>query len=175
MLSFHAGAKGFLAFTLAAAAALPATGGREQAAKDPIQWSIKAAVPDKPLQAGDAFTVQLLAAIEDGWHLYSTEQAEGGPIPTRISMPPDQPFEQSGSIEASEPRSALDPNFNLTTEYYEGQAAFYIPVKVAAGAASGKSLVKVNVYYQTCNDQICLPPKTVKLSAEVRIGTSARW
>ena len=173
MSRFHAKTRGRLAgvvvsiaMFLSFAAAHP-----EQVAKDPIQWAVRAIMPEKPLQPGDTFKVELLASIEAGWHLYSTDQTEGGPIPTRISLPPDQPFKLAGAIESSEPKTAMDPNFNLMTEYYEEQAAFWIPVKVAADAAAGKSQFRVQVSYQTCNDQLCLPPKTVKLALEVTLGS----
>jgi thiol:disulfide interchange protein DsbD len=139
----------------------------DQIPKEPIKWALKAALPDKPLKAGDKFTLQLTASIEPRWHLYSTDQAEGGPTPTRIAMPSEQPFEQDGAIESSEPKVAMDPNFNLMTQYYEEQAIFVIPVKVAAKPPTGKSEVKVTVSFQTCNDELCLPPKTVKLAVAV--------
>jgi thiol:disulfide interchange protein DsbD len=147
-----------------------AAGSAEQIPKEPIRWSISASLPDKPLKAGETLKLRLTAKIEEGWHLYSTEQAEGGPTPTRIALQEGQPFEQTGAIESSEPKVAMDPNFNLLTEYYEEQAHFTIPVKVAASATSGKTEARVNVTFQTCNDQLCLPPKTVKLAVEVNLA-----
>jgi DsbC/DsbD-like thiol-disulfide interchange protein len=144
-------------------------GNAGQVAKEPVKWSIKAGLPEKPLKPGQTLSLHLTAKIEEGWHLYSTEPIEGGPIPTRIVMPPDQPFEQAGTIESSEPKTAMDPSFNLMTEYYEEEASFTIPVKVAANATAGKSEVKVNVSFQTCNDQICLPPKTIKLAVAINL------
>jgi thiol:disulfide interchange protein DsbD len=143
-----------------------------QVPKEPVKWSMKASLPDKPLKPGDRFDLQLTATIDEGWHLYSLEQEEGGPTPTRIVMPSDQPFEQAGAIESSEPKTAMDPNFNLVTQYYEDTASFTIPVKVAATAPAGKSQVKVNVSFQTCNDELCLPPKTVKLAVDVSVSAS---
>jgi thiol:disulfide interchange protein DsbD len=143
-----------------------------QVPKEPVKWSMKASLPDKSLKPGAKFDLQLTATIEEGWHLYSLDQEEGGPTPTRILMPADQPFEQAGAIESSEPKTAMDPNFNLMTQYYEDTASFTIPVKVAATAAAGKSQVKVNVSFQTCNDELCLPPKTIKLTVDVNVSAS---
>jgi DsbC/DsbD-like thiol-disulfide interchange protein len=145
-------------------------GGSGQIPKEPIKWSVKTTGPDTPHKPGEQFAIQLTAKIEDGWHLYATEQAEGGPTPTKIVMPAEQPFQPAGPMESSEPTIAMDPNFNLTTQYYEGQATFTIPVKVAAGAAAGKAEVKVNVTFQTCSAELCLPPKTVKLAVEVSLA-----
>ncbi|MBZ5498030.1 MAG: protein-disulfide reductase DsbD N-terminal domain-containing protein [Acidobacteriia bacterium] len=171
MLDRGLGSTAVLALVLICVLLIPgaATEGSGQIPREPVKWSIKATLPDKPLKPGDKLTLQLTAKIEEGWHLYATDQAEGGPTPTRIVVPSDQSFEQAGTIESSEPKSAMDPNFNLMTEYYEGQAAFTIPVKVAATATAGKSEVRVNVSFQTCNEELCLPPKTVKLALEVNL------
>ncbi len=137
---------------------------------EPVKWSVKANLPDKPLKAGDPFSLQLSAKIEEGWHLYATEQAEGGPTPTRIVLPSDQLFKQAGPIESSEPKSAMDPNFNVVVEYYEDEASFAVPVDVSPKAAPGISEAKLDVSFQTCNDRLCLPPRTVKLTLEVDIA-----
>jgi hypothetical protein len=41
-----------------------------------------------------------------------------------------------------------------------------LPLKRRAGSGGDKLLVEAR--YQTCTNRICLPPKTVKLEAEVK-------
>ncbi len=146
------------------------TGLSYQIPKEPVKWSIKAIPPDIPLKPGAQFMLELTAGIENGWHLYSLEQEEGGPLPTRIVIPADQPFVSGGAIESAEPKSEMDPNFNLMTHYYEEQAVFSVPVEVGVNAPAGKSEVRINVTFQTCSDKLCLPPKTVKLGVGVTIA-----
>jgi DsbC/DsbD-like thiol-disulfide interchange protein len=156
-------------FIMAGVGLLSPNLGAAQEKPDPIKWSVKAEPPAGALKPGDKFTVSLTAKIENGWHLYSPDQQPGGPIPTRIVLPDDQPFKLAAEIESPLPRIELDPNFNLETQFYEGEATFNLPVKIAADAQPGKQEVKVNVSYQTCNGEICLPPKRLKLAAEVSI------
>ncbi len=158
-----------LAVIFAATGSGTVSGVWDQIPKEPVKWSIQPSQPEQPLKPGDQFQVHLTAKIEEGWHLYSLNQAEGGPTPTRISVPAGQPFAQDGNIASAEPKSAMDPNFNLITHYYEEEAAFTIPVKVAANAAAGKANVTVSVGFQTCSEELCLPPKTVRLSTELTI------
>ncbi len=155
---------------LLALAAGTGMGASAQIPKEPIKWSIKANLPEKALKPGDRFTVELTATIEEHWHLYAMEQAEGGPIPTRIFLPEGQPFEQDGPIEASEPKTAMDPGFNMTTAFYEGHAVFTVPVKISTKDMAGNSEIKINATHQSCNDELCLPPKTVKLAVEINIA-----
>lgn len=139
---------------------------------DPIRWSIEPVDSKKPLRPGDRFSVKVIAKIDEGWHLYSLTQAEGGPLPTRITLPDDQPFKLDGNIQSPTPYVAPDPNFGIDTEYYEGTATFILPVGIATNAKPGEIKLLVNAFYQSCNDQICLPPKTVKLETAVEIAAS---
>src|SRR4051812_30086979 len=86
---------------------------------NPVKWSIKP-IPSSGFAKWNLFTVELHAAIDRGWHLYSTEKVEGGPSPTRISVVAAYNFEIAGEIDSPAPHSAYDPNFQVTTEFYEG-------------------------------------------------------
>jgi DsbC/DsbD-like thiol-disulfide interchange protein len=138
---------------------------------NPVKWSLKSDAPTAPLKAGDQFRVELTAEIEDGWHLYSTEEIPQGPKPTRIALAANQPFELADSIEAPEPQTALDENFGINTQFYEHSVTFTLPVTVAANAPAGKRKLIVQARYQTCTDKLCLPPKLIKMEIEVEIGT----
>ena len=82
---------------------------------NPVKWSIKTKIFE-PVKAGDRFVVELTAQIEKGWHLYSTERVEGGPTPTRITIPSAQAFEMTGEIDSPAPHSSYDPNFQVATD-----------------------------------------------------------
>lgn len=126
---------------------------------NPVRWSI-----EEGTRSRHTFTARITARIEDGWHLYSISQAPGGPIPTRIWMPEDQPFQQAGELRGPKPQSSYDSNFSMEVEYYEGTTEFQIPVKAML---TGKRPLQVKASYQTCNDRLCLPPKTVTVELEI--------
>jgi DsbC/DsbD-like thiol-disulfide interchange protein len=139
------------------------------AQQNPIAWSVKEA-PKQALKAGQAFQVRLSLEIPDGWHVYSITQPEGGPIPTRISIPDGQPFEMSGVVEGPTPKIIRDEGFGMDVETYEGpEAVFTVPVKVGAKAAPGKSKMLITAYFQSCDEKMCLPPRTVKLETELEV------
>jgi thiol-disulfide isomerase/thioredoxin len=85
-------------------------------------------------------------------------------------VPEDQKFKLAGDIESPLPQVLFDPNFNIDTQFYEGEAVFNLPVETAQDAQAGKTALFVNVLFQACNDQICLPPKTVRLSTEIKLA-----
>src|SRR5688572_26156623 len=124
--------------------------------------------------AGGKGTARINASIGGGWNMYSITQGGGGPIPTRISLG-EGPFKM-GAVSGPRPKVKLDPNFGINTESYSGSAAFTVPFTVNADASAGASMLSAKVRYQVCNDTVCLPPKTVPLTAALTIaaaGTSA--
>lgn len=139
--------------------------------ENPVVWSLTAKEPPKPLKPGSTFNAQLTAKIVEGWHLYSLDQPDGGPKPTRITVPAEQVFELADSIESPEPHKAHDENFGIETEFYLDRVAFTLPVRVAANAPAGQHKLQVQVRFQTCSDQLCLPPKTLKLELAVEVAS----
>ena len=135
---------------------------------DPVSWKVEEA--PKPVRAGGRFTVRLVAKIQDTWHLYSMKAMEDGPIPTRLVLADGQPFQLAGPVKGDEPQTMQDPTLKMDVELYEGAAGFTLPVKVAANAAPGALTMVVNATYQSCNNKMCLPPKTVKVEVPVTVS-----
>jgi len=140
-----------------------ATATAQEKSLNPVAWSLKVV---NATAANGAMTAELTAKIEDGWHLYSLTPIANGPKPTRITLPAAQAFELAGEIEAPDPFVGTDPNFGIEVEYYEESVTFKLPLKRRDGPGGEKLLVEAR--YQTCTSQLCLPPKTVKLEAEVK-------
>jgi hypothetical protein len=91
-------------------------------AQTPVTWSLKTN-STASLKPGDKFAAQVIAQIQGGWHIYSITQGAGGPIPTRITVPEGQPFKLAGGVSGPHPHVAMDPNFKINTETYEGSAS----------------------------------------------------
>jgi DsbC/DsbD-like thiol-disulfide interchange protein len=153
---------GRLLLTVAMAAGLAA------APADPVAW--KLSPPAASVKAGARFNVKLLAEVQDGWHLYSLKPMAEGPIPTRIWIAEGQPFSLAGAVQSPEPQVMQDPSFGMEVELYEGEAVFTLPVRVATGAPPGAQKLVVSASYQSCNNKLCLPPKTVRVEVPVTIG-----
>ena len=151
-----------LFFAAAMAACLAA------APADPVAWKLQNP-PAAPVKAGARFNVKLLADVQEGWHLYSLKPMAEGPLPTRIWIAEGQPFSLAGAVRSPDPQVTQDPSFGMEVELYEGEAVFTLPVRVAAGAAPGAQKLTVSASYQSCNNKLCLPPKTVKVEAPVVI------
>ncbi len=131
-------------------------------AQNPTKWSLDSVVKGKILKNDETFKAKLKAEIEKGWHLYAIEQPEGGPYPTKITIAENAPFLIEGSIESPKTITKFDPNFQIETKYFADQAEFNLPIKVVN--ETNADALAVNVRFQVCNDTVCLPPKTVRVS-----------
>ncbi|HEY1496766.1 MAG TPA: protein-disulfide reductase DsbD N-terminal domain-containing protein [Candidatus Solibacter sp.] len=136
---------------------------------DPVAWKLLTASAT-PVKPGTRFNVKLLATVQNGWHLYSMKPMAEGPIATRIWIAEGQPFSLAGGVQAPDPQVVQDPTLGMEVELYEGEAQFTLPVKIAPGTAPGAHALIVSAAYQSCNDKICLPPKTVKVELPVTVA-----
>jgi thiol:disulfide interchange protein len=132
-------------------------------AQNPVSWSLDAAGSrGKDSESAREFKAKLKATIEGDWHLYAVEQPEGGPLPTRITVPEGLPFQIKGKIASPAPITKFDPNFGIETKSFAKSAEFDVPLEFS-GAGKVDDLA-LNVRYQVCNATLCLPPKTVKVT-----------
>ncbi len=137
-------------------------------AQNPAKWSLSSTSKDKTLKSGDVFKADLKAEIESGWHLYALEQPAGGPVATTIKITEGKTFEISGKIESPKPTLKIDPLFTggdgkpLETKFFTTRVAFAIPLRATVEIAA--DTLSLDVRFQLCNDSVCLPPKTVRVS-----------
>ncbi len=135
-------------------------------AQDPV--SVSMSVRQAKAKPGDKVTAQISVSISGDWKMYSITQGGGGPIPTTIRVS-EGIFKAAGSPRGTSPKKAMDPNFGIMTEYYAGSASFTVPVSVDAAAQPGPQTLTISIRYQVCNETLCLPPKTKRVSAAVEI------
>lgn len=148
----------------------------------PIKWSLNAPKEKAQLDAGEKVTVELRAELDSGWKLYALDQPPGGPIATTIKVPEGKSYSIDGEISAPKPIEKIDPLFTgddgkpLNTKFYDSAVA--IPVSVRADATLSASDIALDVRFQVCNAEVCLPPKTLRVSSlgaeEVRSSGQAK-
>ena len=121
---------------------------------DPVQWSFSS----EPL-GNNEYKVIFKADIEAGWHVYSQNIADGGPIPTAFYFAEATDYIREGIVEESPAITLQDPVFDMELRYFEKEAVFTQKVRVL-----GKEPVSVKgeLEFMVCNDGQCLPPTAVE-------------
>ena len=125
-------------------------------------------------EPGAQFEAILETQVEEGWHLYSMTQPKGGPIPTTVVVEDNPVFRLDGDVVQPPVRKVFDPNFEIDTEFIEGDSEFLIPVRVDRGAAPGVHPLTVKIRFMVCSDTMCLPPQTKKLQLDFKVSGAAK-
>ncbi|QDV22276.1 protein-disulfide reductase DsbD family protein [Aureliella helgolandensis] len=107
---------------------------------------------------GQEGRLSVFAEVADGFHTYSTTQAEGGPLPTAIEVEGEQ-IKLSGPFVADhEPTLALDDVWpGLEIQEYHGQVVWTAPFAVLQEFAPEKTTFKVQVDALVCGEGSCVP------------------
>jgi thiol:disulfide interchange protein len=160
---------GFLSWLSVAVVAFGLLPGLLEAKEDPVHWTIAPVGGKAVVAPGANAYFEIKATVDPGWHLYSPTTPPGGPIITKIQVSPNSLL-KSSHIFRPQPVRQLDPNFQIDTETYTGEAVFLAEV-TAADNAAGQTNVEAAVRYQACSDVKCLPP--VKKSVNTGVAFSA--
>ncbi|MDY7396762.1 cytochrome c biogenesis protein CcdA [Aureibaculum sp. 2210JD6-5] len=100
------------------------------------------------------------AIIDRGWHLYSQNVPENGPIPTTFTYDSEGGKIEliNGTIE-EDGHTINDPVFDMKIKFFESNAIFKQKIKVPKGITSVSGIVE----FMVCDDARCLPPTEVDL------------
>ncbi len=127
----------------------------------PVTWTTAA----EKVSASE-FDLVITAEIDPGWHLYSQQVPDGGPIPTTISFTTDEEsFQLLGSPTEGEGHEEFDNVFEMDIKYFETEAIFKQRIRVLTDE---KVTVAGVVEFMVCDDANCLPPTEIDLSFEVQ-------
>lgn len=128
----------------------------------PVSWSFSS----KKLSE-NVYEVYLTAAIQPGWHLYAQNQpADAIAQPTTFTFSKNPLLQYEGKVkEIGKLEKFHDAKLDVSANQYSGKVAFVQKVKVIGKA---QTAVTGKLEFQTCDNQKCLPPKTVNFSVALR-------
>ena len=112
------------------------------------------------------------AAIDKGWHVYSTELGDGGPISATFNVDKTSGIELLGKLKpVGKEVATFDKLFEMKVRYFENTAKFIQRVKLTGGAYEIEGYLE----YGACDDESCLPPTEVpfKFSGVAKTANAA--
>lgn len=131
-------------------------------AQNPVSWSFSAKkIDDK------TYEVHMTANIQSGWHLYSQNQPDDAiAIPTGFTINNNPLIKLDGKIrEMGSLEKFHDKKLDVSANQYSNKVDFVQVVKLKASA---KTNLSGSVEFQTCNDEKCLPPRTVNFNVAIK-------
>ena len=122
---------------------------------DPVHFTSK-------LKMGEGAEAEIIfhATIDDGWHVYSTELGDDGPIEATFNVEKMEGAELVGKLTpVGKVIKKMDKLFNMELKYFEKEATFIQKIRFT------KPQYDIDCYleYGACSDASCLPPSEVVL------------
>ena len=121
------------------------------------------------LKIGEGVEAEIIfhATIDDGWHVYSTELGDDGPIEATFNVEKMEGAELVGKLTPKgKVIKKMDKLFNMELKYFEKEATFVQKIRFT------KPQYDIDCYleYGACSDASCLPPSEIALKqkGEVR-------
>ena len=117
---------------------------------DPITWDAKLEQKNDSI-----YNLIFTASLEEGWHLYSQEVDEDGPIPTTFTFNTSaNTYVLIGKTQEPDVPAFYDEVFGMDIKFFDKEAVFIQEIKVFDKEAS----IEVEVEFMVCDDEQCLPP-----------------
>ena len=125
---------------------------------NPVSWTFNS----KKI-SDNIYELQITATIQKGWHLFSQKQPEDAiAVPTSFSFNKNPLLDFDGKVkEVGKLEKYKDEKLDLSAYQYSNKVVFVQKIKLKGKA---KTNVTGKLEFQTCNDEKCLPPKTVAIS-----------
>jgi len=134
--------------------------------EDPVKWTFSV---DNVI--GQEAELVFSAEIDYPWHLYSAHLPEGGPIATKPWYDESDNYTLVDEIvESPKPKVKFDAGFQMDVGTLAGKAEFRQKVKFKD---AGTQTVSGEIEFQVCDDEVCLPPKSVSFAFEVKLEGAA--
>lgn len=131
-------------------------------AQNPVSWLFSSKKIGEQI-----YEIQMIATIQPGWHLYAqTQPKDAIAQPTSFKFNSNPLLSFDGKMkEVGKLEKYKDDVLDVSAYQYSNKVMFTQKVKVKGKA---KTAVTGKLEYQTCDDQKCLPPKTVPFTIALK-------
>lgn len=130
------------------------------AQQNPAVWS----ATYKSISATEGEII-IVAMLEKGWHTYSQRPTDAGPINTNITFPKSKDYTLVGKAEEAGAVEEFEKAFDAKVYSFSNKAEFHQKIKLNSKAGFS---IPFKLEYICCNDNMCLPPKTIDLNVKTQ-------
>jgi len=125
---------------------------------DPVSWDF-----GYEKKGDNLYELIFTATIDKGYHIYSMNISEGGPIPTTIRFDTVNTCSFDGkAFEVTKPEEIFDEAFGFKIKTFSDKAEFRQKV-----TSESPFTVTGEVNFMACNNVTCTPPKDVEFKIRV--------
>ncbi|ACU04201.1 protein-disulfide reductase DsbD domain-containing protein [Pedobacter heparinus] len=125
----------------------------------PVKWSYVA----KKIGNNEAM-LYIKGVIEQGWHVFSVNQPNGGPLRTSFAFKPSKDYSLAGKVMEPQPIRQHDKTFKIDIFYFEEAVIFQQKIKLI----NTNTTVSGKIEYMACTDGMCTPPLDIQFSIPIK-------
>jgi len=127
---------------------------------------------DVQIAPGGTAHAVLKFKVKEGWHVNAHVPHEDFLVPTVLTL------NEAGGVKPGKPVYPKPVEAKLSFSesplaVYEDQFTVEVPLKAARDAAKGEHELQGTLRFQSCNDQICLPPAAIGFHVDVDVEGEA--
>ncbi len=125
----------------------------------------------QPVPRGSAFEIAVVAKISPGFHINAHQPSEDYLIPTKVMADLSPGI---FVVETTYPRGVMRAfRFSKTPlRVYEGSFTVKMKLRANGTAPLGPQKIGLTIGYQACNQDACLPPTKLPVTAELEIAAA---
>ena len=125
------------------------------------------------IRPGETLAIAVILDHAPGWHSWPSAAQDVLPesiadfaLRTEVGLSGETPawIDAVGPVQWPTPAPAPVANpaggAPISVKTYQGRAIAYLPVIVAQDAPAGKHALDIRVFFQACDESVCLPPRT---------------
>lgn len=129
----------------------------------------RAYVSLEPVPRGKIFEIAVVIEVHSGYHIQANKVLEEYLIPATVTAELPAGLRL---VSTTYPKSLLK-KFTFSEKpmaVYEGKITVRVRVEAQPSAALGPVKIPLVLRFQACNDELCLPPAKLSLTAELQVA-----
>jgi DsbC/DsbD-like thiol-disulfide interchange protein len=119
-------------------------------------------------QKGKPVRVAIVIDVPSGYHINSNRPLESYLIATTVKVEPENGL-RAGVVTYPRPVLRTFKFSNKQLSVYEGQARLKFSVPIPANYSDGSAKIKARVRLQSCNEEVCFPPKNYDVELKIAV------
>src|SRR5204863_5072719 len=118
-------------------------------------------------KAGTTAEAVVTLTIAPGWHINANPPSPDL-IPTTLTVKPGAGTTSGSALYPPAHEEKLSFS-DEAVRVYDGTVSIRMPIAIAASAPNGRQTLKGTLAFQSCNNQVCLPPARLPFTVEVMV------
>jgi thiol:disulfide interchange protein len=136
----------------------------EPSSSEPVTATMRA--NPSTVRAGETFEILVRARIAGSYYLYASNHLDEPFAPVALNLTLPHGVEALGDWKAPAPSRTKSGEL-----IYTDSVLFRRPLKVSSNAPVGVMAIAGELHYQACTEELCWPPRTIKLSASATVSS----